>query len=351
MVDLLGAAEEKIEHATKEAEKKAWQTIYGSALAYYTVNLLRHDELNEAQAWQAKLEKLEPDTARSFEVKARLLAKQKNGAAAVALLQKLADRDAKLVHPIAAALEEIGQPAAARLMFERFAAEAKEPERLLTLAVFLGRQDLPREGLDVCDRAWKTCPAEAVGNACVAVVYTAKSGESHYQRVAIRLEQAILDYPDKPGLLTGLAAVRRLQGRNEDALKLLQQAGSRDRNDSLVQNNIAWLLVFAGKTDEAMKAIESAITLRGEQSNLLDTRAVIYIAKGRYNDAVRDLETAIAERPTAHRYFHLAQAHHAAKNQTAALDAIHRGKALGLTETSVDPLERPAYQTLMRLEK
>ena len=351
MVDLLSAAEYKLDHAKQDADKKAWKALFGDFLAYYSINLVRHDDLAEAEAWQTKLEQVEPLSARSLEVKARLLGKQMNSAAAVPFLKKLADSDNKLVRPVAHILEEIGQTAAAEQMFEKYVAESKEAERVLALAAFLGRQNRPREALDVCDRAWKTCPPEAVSSTSAAILYLAKSAGPQYQRVASRLEQAIVDHPDKPALLTDLASVRCLQGRHDDALKLLQQAGARDKSNSVVQNNIAWLLVFAGKTDEAWVAIEKAISIRGEQTNLLGTRAVIHMAKGRYNEAIRDLETAIVDRPTAVNYFHLAQAHLGAKNQTAALQALDRGKSLGLTESTVDPLERTAYQQLMQIDR
>jgi tetratricopeptide (TPR) repeat protein len=141
--------------------------------------------------------------------------------------------------------------------------------------------------------------------------------------------------------------VRRLQGRQQDAVNLLRQASARERSDSLVRNNLAWLLALEGKGDEALEVIQSAIALRGEQANLLDTRAVVYIAKEKHALAVKDLEEAIAETPTSHRYFHLAQAQLGVGNQAAARGALKRGQDLGLNESSVDPLERPAFRQLL----
>ncbi len=232
-------------------------------------------------------------------------------------------------------------------MYEKYAANTKEPERVLLLAAFLARQNRPAEALDLCERAWQTCPPETVASVSVAVLYTSKSAEAHYTRVANRVEQAIARYPDKKVLLTNLAVVRRLQGRQKECIDLFRKASGGDKSDAMVLNNIAWLLVMDGKTDEAMSTIKDAITLKGEQANLLDTRAVVYLKKGKHLLAVKDMEEVIAETPTAHRYFHLAQAQLGAGNRAAALDALQRGKGLGLDESKVDPVERPAYHQLL----
>ena len=112
-------------------------------------------------------------------------------------------------------------------------------------------------------------------------------------------------------------------------------------------NNLAWLLALDGKADESLEILETAIRQRGELAELLDTRAVAYLMKGRHALAVADMQDAIAEAPTDHRYFHLAQAHLRAGNAGAASAALIKAKELGLTEFSVDPLERPAYHQLL----
>ncbi len=146
--------------------------------------------------------------------------------------------------------------------------------------------------------------------------------------------------------------MRRLQGRHEDAIALLRQAAEHDKSDSVVRNNLAWLLALQGNADEALAAVADAMALRGEEASLLDTRAVAYIAKGKHRLAVKDLEQAVAEAPTASRYFHLARARFGAGNVAAARDALQRGRNLGLAESSIDPLERGEYrQLLAQLER
>jgi tetratricopeptide (TPR) repeat protein len=344
---LLTATADRINRTDGAKEKASLQSANAGYMAYYAFQLTRHDELGEAQSWLAKLEALEPDAVRTVEVKARVLGKQGKGADAVPLLRPIAQRDDRLLVAVAVLLEEIGQPAVAREMFEKYAAKTTEPERLLTLAAFLGRQDRPAEALDLCERAWQTCKPEQVANTSVSILYLAKSGTAHCSRVASRIDEAIAAHPGQPELEVALSAVRRLQGRVDDALTLLRKVSDRNKGDAMVLNNIAWLLALQGKADEALTAIKGAMVMRGEQANLLDTRAVAYIAQRKYKLAIDDLQEAITETPTPTRYFHLARAQLGVGNQAAARDALEHGRNLGLTEASIDPLERPAYQQLL----
>jgi tetratricopeptide (TPR) repeat protein len=352
MMGLLSAAAEQLGHA-RASEKKALQDSYAGYLVYHCLTLLRPEKLadaklREVRAYQADLEAVEPGTFRSLEVKARLLKREGKAAEVVPSLKKLAATDDTLVRPVAALLDQIDQTAAAGEMYEHYVAQSKDPQAVLVLAAFLGRHDRLSEALALCEKAWKTCPPEAVSGACVVILHEAKSGLTGAPRVSAWIEQAIDRNPDKTGLLTDLAAVRRLQGRHQDAVELLRKISARDKSDPLALNNLAWLLALTGKGDEAIEKINTAIKLRGELAELLDTRAVAYLnVKGKHKDAVKDLEDAIAEMPTAHRYFHLAQAYAASGNERDANDALRRARALGLNESSVDPLELSPYRQLM----
>src|SRR5262249_39182417 len=105
-----------------------------------------------------------------------------------------------------------------------------------------------------------------------------------------------------------------------------------------------WLQVLqAGNGAEALKTVQRAIDIAGPIPELLDTRAVVYLALGQPDQAVKDLEEAVADTPTAHRYFHLAQAHLAVNHRAAAAAALRQGRALGLSGKTVDPLERKVF--------
>jgi tetratricopeptide (TPR) repeat protein len=181
----------------------------------------------------------------------------------------------------------------------------------------------------------------------VVVVYTAKCTDAQYQQVATWLETALTNHPKSPTLLTHLAAVRRLQKDYRDVIALFRKVIDNDPNDTLTLNNLAWLLALSERNGpEALPLIQRAIALDGPQAEYLDTRAVVYLTMGDVSKAVADLKEAMAERPTAHRYFHLAQAYSLAQDRNAAMDAWQRGLRLNLDETTVDSLELAAFRRL-----
>jgi cellulose synthase operon protein C len=147
--------------------------------------------------------------------------------------------------------------------------------------------------------------------------------------------------------LSDLAAVRRLQQDYAGVIALYRESLKTNNTDTLMLNNLAWLVALSERNGTAaLESIERAIELDGPQANLLDTRAVAYLANNQPQEAVKDLKEALTEQPTAHRYFHLAQAHHQAGEMAAARDVFQRGVRLGLAEDKVDPLERDAYRRL-----
>jgi cellulose synthase operon protein C len=346
MTLLLGADQKELAGAFLESEKRALQAAYIEHLGYFCLRLLHHGDLAEAKAWQATLERLDGGSPRSLEVKARLMQKEGKADQAVAMLENLAEKNQTVVRSVAALLDQIGQVPAAEKMFKRYVDQAKEPEAVLALAAFFGRHERLDEALAVCEAAWKTCSPTAVSGVSVAILYGAKSGKAQAARVAGWIESAMANHPDNIQLMGNLCAVRRLQGRDQDAVELLRRIHARDKTDPLTLNNLAWLLTLSGKADEALDLIQGAVKLHGEPAWLVDTRAVVYLVKKQYNLAAKDMEDAIADSPTAHRYFHLAQAYAGDSKRDLALNAWQRAKGLGLEESTVDPLERDAFRQL-----
>jgi Tfp pilus assembly protein PilF len=245
-------------------------------------------------------------------------------------------------------LEEIGQHDAAEELYRRFAAESKRPEAVLVLAAYLGRRNRPDEALQLCERAAKTCPAEAVAEVSLEILTTAKVGPEHYQAVSRQIEAAVRQSTDKTSLVMALAVLRRLEGRIRDAITLYRQVVARDPRDALARNNLAWLLALHEENPkEALVHIEEAVKAAGPLATLLDTRAVVQLKLGNSRAAAQDLAEAIADSPTPSRYFHLAQA--LMQNRDggeAARAALQRARELGLREEAIDSLELAAYQKL-----
>jgi tetratricopeptide (TPR) repeat protein len=325
------------------------QPAYPTYLAYFARALLRHHEVNEAQILLSQLEQLQPEAPATIEIKARVLAAQKRGEDAAALLTTYVEGKDALVGPIATLLEGLGQAKAAEALYRRVATLPGHPENVLALAAFLARQNRLVEALDVCEGAWKTCPAELVAQTSLSVLYTAKRDDAQFRRVERWLDEAIRKEPDTIALQFDLATLRSLEGRYDEAEAIYRRVTERAPKNGAPWNNLAWLIAMRGKkADEALDYINRAIALDGPSPSFLDTHAVVSLALGRSEDAIKDLEEALATVPNASvSYFHLAQARLMAGNRATADEAFKAAKAAGLQFETLHPLERPAY---LRLE-
>jgi len=317
-------------------------------LAHYARGLLRRGEAVEAQLWVDRLAKAAPDAFPTLEVKAHLLKVQGKDTEAAALLTTYVEKNKNAdLHSVAELLEQLSLADAAEEMYRKFVSQSKEPESILALAQYLGRHNRSQEALDLCERAWQSCSAEAVAATCLTVLYTAKVTDDHCQRIAQQLETGMQQNLKGTSLWMHLADLRNLQGRFQDVEVLYRRILERDQHNVAVLNNLAWLLAFqSGKGAEALDLINKALDLEGPLPRQLDTRAVVYLAAGKSDLAIADLEQAVAEAPTAARYFHLAQAYQMAKKQDAALQAFRKAKTAGLSLSILHPLERTAYPQL-----
>jgi tetratricopeptide (TPR) repeat protein len=320
-------------------------------LVSYTNALLRQHHGDEAQLWFDKLEALKPQplsAANLAMIRAQLLAERGRKDEAAALLKAQVGADTDRVKAIAAALDQLGLDAAAEEMYRAYADQAKAPEATLVLAQYLGRHGHTPEALDLCERAWSTCPPEAVARVGVAVLDAAPSADDQQRRrLESRLEAALREHPDSTSLVDSLAILRNLQERYQEAEDLYRQALAGKGQDIVALNNLAWLLALKqGKGTEALGLLGRAVEVAGPIPDLRDTRAIANMVLGRGDLAVEDLEEAVAESPAPRTYFHLARAYQLTGNRVAAAAALRQAEAAGLNAAALHPLERPAYQRL-----
>ncbi len=331
-------------------------------VSYYAQTLLRRGELAEAQVWVEKLRQL-PDAANTLpalELQARLLAAQKRPAEVVALVRAALAR--KEVQPAGqdslepwavSLLDELSQADPAEKSYATTAEKlarayvARKPEKVLLLIHCLGKQGRVAEVLDLCAGAWKTCPPEAVANACMAALHAAPPTAAQVQRVDHWLETARRKHPDSAQLLVCQADLRDLQGRYPEAVELYRQALKKDSDHVMALNNLAYLLILKDRNSTAAtELLDHAVAVAGPLPELLDTRALIHLARGHAEAARKDLEEGLAEAPRGALFFHLAQAHHLARNRSAAVLALQKANKVGLQAAQLHALERTAYQQL-----
>jgi tetratricopeptide (TPR) repeat protein len=114
-------------------------------------------------------------------------------------------------------------------------------------------------------------------------------------------------------------------------------------------NNLAMLLAAQGKKlDEARDLIDRAKDLVGPLAALLDTRAAVLMAQGETKEALVTLREAIDEEPVAVAYFHQAQVYLLLGQREQARQALIEARRLGFRPEQLHPLERPAYDQMLK---
>jgi len=81
-------------------------------------------------------------------------------------------------------------------------------------------------------------------------------------------------------------------GRYEEALPVIDQALSLDKDEPIVLSNKAYALMKLGRDADAMEAVNRSLKVYAENSYALQTRGMLYLRKGDREDACNDLTMA-----------------------------------------------------------
>jgi tetratricopeptide (TPR) repeat protein len=319
-------------------------------LAFFAGWLLDQGEAADAEPWVAKLETLQPDSLRSAELRVRVQVGKNDLAGARGVLKKLEERPTPPLGFLAALCEMVGLYPEAEGYLKRVASANRAPEATFALAGFYARRGRTADALVECEAAWKTCPPEAVGQACVEALAAAPDPAAA-KRVAGWIEAARGKHPAAaPALLQQLAYVRNVEGRYDDAIDIYRGLTGGDRPDPLALNNLAYLIsARSGRHEEALALLERARRVVGPIPDLLDTEALVLIARGGKDDlttARKLLQDVVALAPTAATYFHLAVLEEKAGNRADAQIAWQEAQRRKLKPADLHPLEWPVFRDL-----
>jgi len=313
--------------------------------------LLRHGKAAEATPWIDKLAAVAPGKPETIELQVQVLKNTGAQPKAVALVSAYAQgKDARLDFA-ARWLEVLDEHAAAEKHYRALAANAKQPESVLTLAMFLGRQKRLPEALAICEQAWTTCRPDAVASTGISLLRmfepTTEASNDAKEQVERGLLEAIRQNPKARALPLLLSELYDLRGEHDRAITILRDMHKQDAKNVVILNNLAYLVaVRLGDAAGALPMINEAIAIAGPVDELLDTRASVYLKNAQPELAVKDLQQALAQAPTATRYFHLAQAQQMIHDRTGAATALRKALDMGLQPAQVHPLERNTFKRL-----
>jgi predicted Zn-dependent protease len=320
-------------------------------LAYYGLGLLRFDgDIREARRCVELLEKAQPDATRTIEVKARLLEAEGKPDAAAAVLQTFAGKDGTRQEFAAALLDRLGLADRAEPYYRKLAADPARPSGKLRLASYLGRQGKTADALAALPAPSEKIPPIALAAIGTEILYHAPRVEAAAVRQVEQWIQAARKKGTESTLAGMLAVIRMAEGKNAEAIRLYQDSLKHGSKDAVAMNNLGYLLAIHGRRfDEALlwvhKAVEEAA---GPRPLFIDTEAVILTAKGDAERAVELLTDATKESSDPGMLFHLAQAHQAAGNRTAAAAAMRQAKRLKIRAIDVPPPERKALEQALK---
>jgi tetratricopeptide (TPR) repeat protein len=339
-------------------------------LVAYVNALLDHGEMNNAEIYLERLEKISPNLSDSVALRARMLVVKNEPEKALDLLKAFVDkpnaqppdRNVRL-RAVASCLEylsgQLTQPAEKPLA-ERLGRQAetfyrayleKNPGHEAELVAFLARQGRTDEALDLFDRIWDNCSPAVVDQICELMTQR-HMGADQLERLSRILQAAIQRFGRPNPLLMRMADLSFRRSRYLDAEEIYREILQKTKGNASVMNNLAVLLAQQGiKLDEALKLVDQAIDIFGPVGALLDSRASVYLAMGDTEKALADLTRALGENDSPVWLFHQAQAFQRAGQRADAAAAMEKAlhMAKPLTKDLLYPPELASFDQLSRL--
>jgi len=227
---------------------------------------------------------------------------------------------------------------------------ARDPSKTLALADFVGNYRDVDQSMKMLETVYRPELTEPVGRVAIAVVRARRDevGDKYDSQIQGWLDRGLLENPDSVPLLMLEAEFADVEKNYDEAAeiykKLLARKDVAGITRAIVLNNLAFLVALAGNQADAgvdpLKLVQEAAQILGPTADILDTEAVVYNTKGDYQKAIRDLDNSLTENPTPAKYFHKAQAHLGAGENTAAIKAWD----------DAHKLEKDVRSTLNRME-
>ena len=231
----------------------------------------------------------------------------------------------------------------------------RDPKRLFALALFLGTHRDVAQCFELLDAEFKPDQIADTIRTGVGVIRIRRGeiGDKFDARVEDWLDRGLRANPGSIPLMLSKAEFLEIQQKYPQAIalysELLANQDITGFDRAVLLNNLSYLAALANSggtsTDtDPLQLVQEAAEILGPRADILDTRAVVLTARKRYDEAIQDLELSVLDNPTASKYYHKAVAHLRNNQNRAALDSWAEAERLGLTPSSLNPLEYADYE-------
>ncbi|HSQ57841.1 MAG TPA: tetratricopeptide repeat protein [Gemmata sp.] len=325
-------------------------------MRYYAMWLIRMERPTAAQTWVGELEKTDPNSIATAELKARLAQALKLPNAKQLAHDALAPffNDPKVSKSLLARVcEDVKLDEDAERLLKELLEEKKttEPAVAILLATFYSRNNNLAKALQVWDEWRDKVPVTNAAQAAVELLYhEPRPAHSDRDRIAQWLENAAHRASDKerPALLQHLATIRNLQGDYADTAAKYEAAIAANPRDVLALNNLAYIYsVVHNRHDDALALIERAKKQIGPNAELRDTEAIILLKKKQPDRALEIMKGVVDEAPTGPNFFHLALIEDALGHKEEVVRDMRRVVELKLKKADLHPLEHKDYDRML----
>ena len=320
-----------------------------AVLAAFVEKLIRHGELEQAAEALKTLVEREPTAAGVIALEARLAGARGDRPAAVAAVQRLAEKEkASAKGPqqllsVAALMQELGLEDEADAVLGQLADQSAAG--ILARVDFLTRCGRTSEALDMLQANRQRLGAASFLQAAVSVLRTADAAAAAEQAARVESWFATAPLADRDSVAFALlqAEMLAVQGRHEEAAALYKEQLARGdlppAQRVIVQNNLAMQLVRPNTAAEAKRLIDEAIAEQGPHPSLLDTRGLALLVGGAAGEAVDVLREASLDR-SVEKYLHLACALVADHELDDARQVLLEARKRGLDPRRLDADDR-----------
>ena len=250
---------------------------------------------------------------------------------------------------VAKLLEELGFAKAADRVFTQLAATSADGA--IERAEFLGRQKQGMAALDLLEQTWDKVPLERLLQTAVTVLrgQDATDIPAYASRLDPWFAKAAKQEPGSVVIPLLLAEMRDTQGRTDEVegiyRGLLAREGIEPFQSAVITNNLAFHLAKPETVAEAKRLIDAAIEELGPHPDLLDTRGIVHLAAGEYDEAVTDFKEAILN-PSAPKFLHLASAQLQKGDTAAAQKALEEARRQGLARVKLSAVDQKRLEQL-----